>query len=259
MKRIFISLLLSIPVFVSCLIDDADVNHIDSGDLRKYTKDKIAETVALPVEALEIALALDDYLKMTDEERAADTVFACNVKKKYEDIYTINLRSDREFRDISCEIHTGGLSIRDKDARWIISEFSIYGNDFTYSNLDYFFMLPDNSELLAVAPEQGYWSVEYPGFRNLMMMQSYQNDLYSWNVIVAHSEDTDIGVKSYYGTSGEFIVQETLLQSGEKSNLYSGKFFVEIYRNDEVEIDYCDAIFDGTPYSVYVTSRDSGR
>ena len=70
MKRLFISLVLALPVFVSCLIDDSDVNYIDARDLTKYTKNKIAESVAIPVEAVELALALDEYINKTEEEQA---------------------------------------------------------------------------------------------------------------------------------------------------------------------------------------------
>lgn len=256
MKRLFITLLLSLPAFVSCLVDDADVNYIDSGDLAIYTKNKIAETVAVPVEAMELALALDDYLKMTEEEQTADTVLGPCVEKLYENVYTIRHSSDREYRNIYCEIDTRGVSIRDKDARWLIAGFRIDGNDFAYSRLDYDFKLPENSELLAVVPDEGYWSIEGKDLKSLMHMLSRENGLYSWDVVVAESEDTEIGVKSYFGTSGKFSLHESRMQSGEKTNMYSGKFFVEIYRNEDTLIDYCYANFNGTSYSVYKTSRD---
>lgn len=256
MKRLFIVLLLSLPAFVSCLVDDADVNYIDSGDLALYAKNKIAETVAVPVEAMELALVLDDYLKLTEEEQAADTIMAPYVEIYGENVYAIRLISDSWYRNIYCEIATGGGSIRDKDARWLISKFIIDGNDPRYSRQSYNFVLPDHSELLAVAPDEGYWSIEGTDLKNLMHMLSREDGLYSWDVVVAESEDTDIGVKSYFGTSGRFTLHETHDRSGEKTNLYTGKFFVEIYRNEDTLIDYCYANFNGTSSSVYVTSRD---
>ena len=89
MKRLFISLVLALPVFVSCLIDDSDVNYIDARDLTKYTKNKIAESVAIPVEAVELALALDEYINKTEEEQAKDSLLAGNVKKVSDNEYVV--------------------------------------------------------------------------------------------------------------------------------------------------------------------------
>lgn len=255
MKKLFISILLTLPFLASCLVDDADVNYIDAGDLTRYAKDRIAETVALPTEAMEIALALDDYMKETDPQKAAENILHGKIDSLSTGNYIIRLVSDKEYRDTYFEIHTNGVSIRDKGAIWGIQQFTMYGNDFAYSTYDYRFDLPEGAQLVAVAPEEGYWSVESLESRILMVLSSVEDGLYSWQVSVAESEDTSIGVKAYYGTQGRFTFQETILESGEKTNLYSGKFFVEIYRNDETLIDYCYADFNGTSDSKYTTSR----
>lgn len=255
MKKLFISIVLALPFFASCLIDDADVNYIDAGDLTRYAKDRIAETIALPAEAMEIALALDDYMKETDPQKAAENVLHGKIETVSQDNYVIRIVSDKEYRDTYFEIYTNGVSIRDKGAEWNVRQFTMYGNDFAYSNLDYHFSLPESARLVAVAPEEGYWGVESSKSRILMVLSSVDNGRYSWRVSVAESEDTQIGVKAYYGTQGMFTLTESLLASGEKTNLYSGKFFVEIYRNDETLIDYCYADFNGTSDSKYTTSR----
>lgn len=255
MKRTFISLLLALPVFVSCIIDDSDVNYIDSGDLTKYTKNKIAESVSVPVEAVELALALDDYINMTEEEQAEDTLLAGNVEKISDIEYVIKLKSDVEYRNLYCRFKTDGRSLREKDAQWAIPEFYMYGNDLALSNYDYYYKLCENAMLHAVAPDEGYWSVDRIDDTVLMVLNSVDEGFHTWDVFVAAAEDTEVGVKSYYGTSGKFTLQEVLLDSGEKTNVYNGKFFVEIYRDDKSLIDYCYATFDGTSSSNYKTSR----
>ena len=255
MKKFFISLALALPVLVSCIVDDADVDYIDSGDLTRYTKDRIAETAAIPVEAMEIALELDRYLQLTDEEKKRESYLYGHIEKLSEDSYGITLSSEKEYRNIWCHFMTYGVSIYEKDARWRIVNFSMSGNDFGYSGYDYSFKLPENCELLAVAPDEGYWSIDRSGARTLMILDSINNGLYSWDVIVADSEDTEIGLKAYFGTSGKFNLQETLLETGEKTNLYTGKFFVEIYRGDKDIVDYCYANFNGSSSPVYSTSR----
>lgn len=255
MKKLFISILIALPFLSSCLVDDADVNYIDAGDLVRYAKDRLAETVALPTEAMEIAFALDDYMKETDPQKAADNILHGKIDTLDRDNYIIRIISEKEYRGTYFEIHTNGVSIRDKGAKWSLKQFTIYGNDFAYSTFDYRFDLPEAAQLVAVAPDEGYWSVESDKSRILMVLSSVENGLYSWQVSVAESENTEIGVKSYYGTQGHFTLQETVLESGEKTNLYSGKFFVEVYRNDETLIDYCYADFNGTSDSRYTTSR----
>ena len=255
MKKFFISLALALPVLVSCIVDDADVNYIDSNDLTRYTKDRIAETAAIPVEALEIALELDRYLQLTDEEKKKDSYLHGYIEPISEDTYDIRLSSEKEYRNIWYRVSTKGTSIRVKDARWRILNFSMSGNDFGYSSYDYHFELPENCELLAVAPEEGYWSIDRIGSKTLMILSGNENGLYSWDVNVADSEDTEIGLKAYFGTSGKFNLQETLLDTGEKTNQYTGKFFVEIYRNDKDIVDYCYANFNGEAPSSYTTSR----
>ncbi len=255
MKRLFISLVLALPLLVSCLIDDSDVNYIDAGDLTKYTKNKIAESASLPVEALELALALDDYLKLSEEEQAKDTVIGNVLERVSGSEYLIKIQSDVEYRILSCSFVTDGRSIREKDAQWVIKNFSMYGNDFALSNYDYSYMLPERVILHAVAPEDGYWAIDRGEDKVLMILNSVEDGFYSWDVVVAAAEETNAGVKAYYGTGGKFTLKEILLESGEKTNVYSGKFFVEIYRNDETLIDYCYATFDGTSSSNYKTSR----
>ena len=255
MKRLFISLVLALPVFVSCLIDDSDVDYIDSGDIRKYTMNKIAESVAIPVEVVELALALDDYMKLSPEEQAKDSLLAGNVKKDSDTEYVVRINSEAEYRFVYCHIKTDGRSIREKDAKWTIREFSMNGNDFALSNYDYYYVMRDDAVLHAVAPDEGYWSVDRGEDTVLMILSTLENGFHTWDVVVAAAEETNVGVKSYYGTSGKFTLQEVLLDSGEKTNAYTGKFFVEIYRNDETLVDYCYATFDGTSASNYKTSR----
>lgn len=255
MKRLFISLVLALPVFVSCLIDDSDVNYIDARDLTKYTKNKIAESVAIPVEAVELALALDEYIIKTEEEQAKDSLLAGNVKKVSDNEYVVRINSEAEYRFLNCRIKTDGRSIREKDAQWTVRELSMNGNDFALSNYDYYYELRDDAVLHAVAPDEGYWSVDRGGDTVLMILSSLDDGFHTWDVVVAAAEETNVGVKSYYGTSGKFTLQEVLIDSGEKTNAYTGKFFVEIYRNDETIVDYCYATFDGTSASNYKTSR----
>lgn len=246
-------MILSMPAFVSCLIDDSDVNPVDAQDLKSYAKTRMADRVALPLEALELSLEFDEFLAMTPEEQQEDTVFFNHFLELSPGKYSISRTSSSEFRSLQCIVNTGGQSIRDKGTVWVFDQFMMTGNDFEYSYLDYCFSLPEDSEL-AMMSVDSTWVMTMGEDVVRMKQHPKQGCLYRWAVEARGSEETSIGISAEYGTRSALNVYERLLDSGDKINTYEGQFHVDIYRHGE-PLDYCYVSFQpGSPAS-YHTSR----
>lgn len=249
-----IALLAAIPMMISCIVDDADVNLIDSSDLTLYAKDKVATAVALPLEALEFAIELENYLALPEEDKAKNTKFSENCEELSPGLYLMNYSSVNEFRNIHCRVSTDGKSIHEEGAVWTFHEFSMHGNDFEYSSYDYNWQLPEGARIVMMSASDSTWAMNVDEMAVQMKMQPMRDSLYTWTVTAQGTEETSVGVRSEYGTKSEFSVREMMMPSGERTNSYEGLFYVDIYRNGE-PVDYCHATFTYGFDSKYHTSR----
>ncbi len=247
-------LIAAVPMFSSCILDDSDVNYVDAHDLGMYAKRKLSERIALPVEALELALEFDEFLRLPAEEQLADTVFNGRFNEIEDCIYRIQFSSRVEFRNTYCQIRTGGMSVRAPGAVWVFDIFEMHGNDFDYSNLDYSFSLPAGSELVVMSPSDSTWVMTMGDDVTKMKQHPKQGSLYRWTVETQGSEETSIDIVSEYRTGLDFLVRERVMDSGQKTNTYSGHFYTDIFRDGE-PLDYCYISFQPGTETVYHTSR----
>ena len=65
MKRICIIYAL-LPLLIACEVESSEFSPLNSAKLKSYSVIRMTEYVAMPVEALEFALELDSYLKLSD-------------------------------------------------------------------------------------------------------------------------------------------------------------------------------------------------
>lgn len=254
MKRTIMILTL-LPLLAACIADHSEVSPVTAERLESYSTEVMAESVAVPVEAVEFAIDFDAYLKLTDLEKEADYRFFGNCREDSTGVYSISYDSSREFRVVKMRVDTQGRSIMEEGASWKILEFGIYGNDFDYSYLDYSFALPEGSEIIMMSAADSTWAVMMGNKGDaLMKMHPKRGELYEWTVETRGTEETSIGMTAAYGAVGPFTVRERYLESKEKTNVYDGRFNVDIYRQG-VPHDYCHMTFaPGTEKSV-TTSR----
>jgi hypothetical protein len=245
MKRLYI-LMLALPLFAGCLADYSDVNVINAASLEKYAMQTMIQNVTLPVEALELAIDFDEYLKKTDEEKEKDVFFYGNISKEQENEYVIKIDFSKfsdEYRTIYCILNTKGCSLTDVGAEWEYKNFNMYGNDFSLSNLDYSFSLPQDSKLTVMAEEESTWAVTFDEHAACRMKMKSKNDsLYEWLIEAQGKETTTREISADFGTSGNFTIKERSIKANVKENIYSGKFNVNIYKDGE-PYDYCYLTF----------------
>lgn len=249
-----IALVTAIPLMVSCIVDDADVNLIDSSDLTRYAKDKVAATVALPLEALEFAIELEKYLALPEEDKAKNSMFSEYCEELSPGVYRMSYSSVNEYRNLFCRVYTGGKSIHEEGAVWTFYEFDMTGNDLDYSTYDYHFKLPEGAQIRMLSASDSTWTMDAGNLAVKMKMLPQYDGKYEWSVTAQGTEETSTGVKAEFGTKSEFVVRESIMPSSERTNMYDGLFYVDIYRNGE-PIDYCHATFKYGFYSKYHTSR----
>lgn len=254
MKRTIIILML-LPMLAACIAEHSEVAPVTAERLESYSVKAMAETVAVPVEAVEFALDFDAYLKLPDLEKEADYRFFGNCREDTAGVYSISYDSSREFRVVKMRVDTRGRSIMEEGASWKIMEFGIYGNDFAYSYLDYSFTLPEGSEIIMMSEADSTWAVSMGDMGAAMMkMHPKRGELYEWSVEAHGTEETSIGMDADFGTVGPFTVRERYLESKEKTNVYDGQFNVGIYRQG-VPHDYCHMTFTPGVEKVVNTSR----
>ena len=120
--------MLALPLFAGCLADYSDVNVINAASLEKYAMQTMIQNVILPVEALELAIDFDEYLKKTDEEKEKDVFFYGNISKEQENEYVIKIDFSKfsdEYRTIYCILNTKGCSLTDVSAEWEYKNFNM--------------------------------------------------------------------------------------------------------------------------------------
>ncbi len=254
MKRICIIYAL-LPLLIACEVESSEFSPLNSAKLKSYSVIRMTEYVAMPVEALEFALELDSYLKLSDIGKETDRKFFGNCIEESYRKYRISYNSPDEYRITSMSVDTGGMSIREEGSVWKISYFSMYGNDFSYSNLDYHYELPIGSEIYMMSQADSTWAVSLgESGASKMKMRPMYDGLYEWVVESQGKEVTETGLSAEFSTIGTFVLKEKYLESGEKTNLYDGQFNVDIFRDGQ-PYDYCRLKFSHGMRANVETSR----
>lgn len=250
-----VALALSLPIFASCRIDGPDRDPISSKELAEYARRSLISVVALPVEALEMALELDEYMSLSEEER-----MTCGFNDKYilhpngNDLYIMSYVSDKVDRTIRCQFTTGGKSIREPGNEWIVDGVHMQGYSKEFNLYTYQFQLPEGVRLCKNTDRENTWTIKMNGGNSEMELHPKTDSLYTWTVNAQGSETSGMGVAATFATVSGLKVRETVDEAGERTNVYSGQFNVEISR-DGKRIDYCHMSFVEGVETEYKTSR----
>lgn len=250
-----VALALSLPIFASCRIDGPDRDPISSKELAEYARRSLISVVALPVEALEMALELDEYLSLSDEDR-----MTCGFNDKYilhpagNDLFIMTYAPDNVDKTIRCQFTTGGKSIRESGGQWIADGVLIYGYSEEFNLYNYEFQLPEGVRLSMNTDKDSTWTLTMTGSSSEMQLQSKNDSLYTWTVNAYGTETTSTGIEASFGTVSGLSVREIVSESGEKVNAYTGQFNVDIFRDGKL-IDNCHMTFVEGLDVEYKTSR----
>lgn len=238
---------------VSCQIADGDGYVVDSITICRYSEIKFAESVLLPLEVLELCLDFDEYLESTADEQKNDKGFYGKAEFLDEHTYSISGSYDGK---LNMTVYTGGYSIREKDVEWEIRSVSLqtgaYNPQFISTNYVVF-----KNGCAVKRIDDDVWMLSVPDrFETVIAMQSYQENLYGWKVVVDGKEGSSVGVKSEImtGEAGLMVHENWSVTDKTKTNVYDGQFFVNIYDGDE-PMDYCSMTFRPGFTTIYRASR----
>lgn len=251
----FFAIILFLSLLVSCRLDGPDRDPISSEDLADYARRSLVSTVALPLEILEMAIELDEYLSLTDEDR-----MTCGFNDKYilhpngNGQYILTYVSDCVDRTIRCQFTTAGKSIRESGNEWIVDGVHMHGFSEECYLYSYEFQLPEGSRLSMKSGHENVWTLTMNGGYSEMMQNSKTDSLYVWTVNAQGTESSNTGIQAIFGTGSDLKVREKVLESGDRANVYSGQFNVDISRSGK-QIDYCHMNFVEGRDTEYKTSR----
>lgn len=264
MKKIFslIAAAATAAMMLSCEIVDRDIKPLGNSELSDYAGKLFSNSVQLPVELAEVAIEIDEYLALSEEQKLEDNRFT--VRTISDGVYQV---SDK---NMSCTVDTGCESVWEDGAEWkFLSFISTIYSPLEYTDAAWRTSLTDDVYLTFNAEATGEAKlmvlVEMPGGNALMSLQSRENGNSVWNLAVEGADLGNDGLRAEYGTgydTGGINVTRNYFDSDspEDRNQYvarkqfQGMFFVDIYENG-TKIDWIEMTFDFNSPTRYSTSR----
>lgn len=251
---------------LSCEIVDRDIHPLGHDGLADYAGKLFSNSVLLPVELADVAIAIDEYLALPEEQ-----------KQEYNE-FTVRTISDGVYqvfnKSISCTVDTGGYSVWEDCAEWKFLSFvaTLDSRPVMYDDYDaagWRTSLTDDVYLTFNADTMGkamlMVMVEMPGGSALMSLKSREAGNSVWNLSAEGTDVGNDGLRAEYGTGydtgGINVTREIVEKDPEADNdqnvahkTYQGRFFVDIYENG-TRIDWIEMILDSGSSTEYVTSR----
>ena len=219
----------------------------------RYSEIKFAESVLLPVEAVELCLDFDAYMNFSSDDQKEDERFYGKVEHVDDHTYSISGSYDG---NIKVTLNTGGCSIREKDVEWEIKSVSLQADYFNSQFISANYVVFKNGSSVRMV-DDATWVVSVPDrFETTMQMQDCQENLYGWKVAVDGKETSSVGVKAEIktGDAGLVVHEGWSIPDETKTNVYEGQFFVTIY-DDGKPMDYCNMTFRPGSTTTYRASR----
>ena len=251
--RKFLYVIVICCLTVSCQIADSDGSVVDSMTICRYSEIKFAESVLLPVEAVELCLDFDAYMNLSSDEQKTDKRFYGKVEHVGDHTYSISGSYDG---NIKMTLSTSGYSIREKDVEWDIKSISLQADYFNSQFISANYVVFKNGASVRMV-DDATWVVSVSDrFETTMQMQDCQENLYVWKVAVEGKEASSVGVKAEIktGDAGLMVHEGWSIPDKTKNNVYEGQFFVNIYDGDE-PMDYCNMTFRPGFITTYRASR----
>lgn len=233
MKKIFsiMAVAAAAAMMISCEIVKQEIKPLDNNELTDYAGKLFSNSVLLPVELAEVAIAIDEYLALSEEQRLEDGSFTVRtISDGVCQVYKNNM---------SCTVETDGHSVWEDGAEWkylsfvsTITPSNSYESGGWRTSLTDDVYLTFNSDQLEDAKLMV--QVDMPGGDAIMTLKSREDGKSVWNLTV---EGTDVGsdglcveYRAGYDTGGITVAREVIGPATRKT--YQGLFFVDIYKND---------------------------
>lgn len=255
MKKIF-CFLAAMPLLASCILEDSYVRPVDPYMLRQYADARRYEVVDVPLALLQTAIEFDSYISTPEEERPSASRFFGNYQAKENDVYELSLYDKNNSSYLEMEVYTGGKSIWDRNAVWLINEYKYNGRylgDVPDEESD---VMEDGSELAMISVSDSMWTFRIGEHAAVKMkMHPLKDDLYTWTVNAQGTGTGENDMTSEYRTVGSFVVREGYQYGSQNvTNFYEGQFNADIFKGGE-PYDYCHVTYKYDQQPVYKTSR----
>ena len=246
---------------ISCEIADPVIRPLGSEELKDYAGKLLSNSALLPVEMVDMAVDLDEYLALPEEEKQKDKRFYGRLSVLGDNIYKVS------YSGFSCIVDTGGRSVWENGAQWKFTEFVtwVYATGFgeggwrtsITEDVTVTFSSDTLGEALLMV------KVQMPASKALMALQSREEGLNTWNMAVIGVDIGNNGLRAEYssgeGTGGLKVTRRWVVDKenpGErvKEKVCEGMFFVDIY-NGSQKIDWVRLTLKPGYSSEYETSR----
>lgn len=254
-----ICLLVAAVVAVSCEIAPSHITPLDGEDLKDYSGHLFGYKVILPVEMAEFAIDFDRYLTMKEDDVPGFDRFNGRITR-------IPGRSDMYFVNdgrVSCTVDTGGKSLWDEDASWRYYGFSANSYVHAFRTPKMYASVTDEVELVfsSLPDEAGKQlkvDVMGEGINAGVIMSSYEDGMYEWQMACFGEECGTTGLRAEYSTgigTGALELSQGRLENGTyKEYVCDGMFLVNIFDGAK-EVDWVKTEFRGDKAPVWRTSR----
>ena len=263
MKKIFALIAAAVVAasMISCEIADPYIRPLGSEELKDYAGKLLSNSALLPVEMVDMAIDLDEYLALPDEEKRLDKRFYGRLSVLGDNIYKVS------YSGFSCIVDTGGRSVWENGTQWKFTEFVtwIYATGFgeggwrtsITEDVSVTFSSDTVGEALLMV------QVQMPASEALMALKSREEGLNTWNMAVTGVDTGNDGLKAEYSSgegTGDLKVTRRWAVDKEnpgervKEKLCEGMFFVDIY-NGSQKIDWVRLTLKPGYSSEYETSR----
>lgn len=244
------------PLLASCILEDSYVRPVDPYMLQQYADARRYEVVDVPLALLQTAIEFDSYINKPEAERPSGSKFFGNYQIKGDDVYALSVYDKRYSSYLSMEVYTGGKSIWDEKAVWLVNEYRYNGRLLGEGPDEETGVMEAGSELAMISVSDSIWTFRIGDYAAVKMkMHPVKNELYTWTVDAQGTETGENGMTSEYGTIGSFIVRQGYpYGSQDVANFYEGQFNASIFKDGEPH-DYCYVSYKYDQQPVYKTSR----
>lgn len=263
MKKIFVLIAAAVVAasMISCEIADPDIVPLGRAELKDYAGKLLSNSALLPVEMVDMAIDLDEYLALPEEEKQKDKRFYGRLSMLGDNIYKVS------YSGFSCIVDTGGRSVWENGAQWKFMEFVtwVYATGFgeggwrtsITEDVTVTFTSDTVGEALLMA------HVLMHSGQALMALESREEGLCAWNMAVKGVDMGNDGLRAEYssgeGTGGLKVTRRWVVDKDNpveqvKEKLCEGMFFVDIY-NGSQKIDWVKLTLRPGYSSEYETSR----
>ena len=263
MKKIFALIAAAVVAasMISCEIADPYISPLGSEELKDYAGKLLSNSALLPVEMVDMAIDLDEYLVLPEEEKQKDKRFYGRLSVLGDNIYKVS------YSGFSCIVDTGGRSVWENGAQWKFTEFVtwVYATGFgeggwrtsITEDVTVTFTSDTVGEALLMV------RVQMPASEALMALKSREEGLNTWNMAVRGVDTGNDGLRAEYSSGeGTGDLKVTRRWAVDKENpvekvmekVCEGMFFVDIY-NGSQKIDWVKLTLKPGYSSEYETSR----